>query len=320
MNYSPSWPDDESEFPESFKRPHYGLSTDDPICQEGKLQAVVDCTIDSKAFRGWTVTDTPWTIDDETDNCSGLMDCVGCKKCCMRGKLQVLGLGTALKTLFSVDGQEHPDQTVSSNRFCIANLPEALDLDQIPGDLVNESIKHVLFHIPYDIVFFKQCKHHVVPTQVPHTIHVRNTVILGLVENNFDLSSYSLKLSCGSSGTNLQEIKQLTQECNDMRNWKAGLEKFSYYGHELCILNEQPSSVKCKLPNGNAATRSLRNRRSSNSFCAKSDLFAMLCLQEGKRGRNVMFLEECNVSFLVGGVLSELGEVGSPVQSNLIEF
>lgn len=40
----------------------------------------------------------------------------------------------------------------------------------------------------------------------------------------------------------------------------------------------------------------------------------------GKRGRNVMFLEECNVSFLVGGVLSELGEVGSPVQSNLIEF
>ena len=35
-----------------------------------------------------------------------------------------------------------------------------------------------------------------------------------------------------------------------MRNWKAGLEKFSYYGHELCILNEQHSSVKCKLPNG----------------------------------------------------------------------
>ena len=33
-----------------------------------------------------------------------------------------------------------------------------------------------------------------------------------------------------------------------------------------------------------------------------------------------MFLEECYVSFLVGGVLSELGEVGSPVQSNLIEF
>ena len=62
MNYSLSCPDDgmchlgdcnvcdcaESEFPESFKRPHYGLSTDDPICQEGKLQAVVDCTIEVK--------------------------------------------------------------------------------------------------------------------------------------------------------------------------------------------------------------------------------------------------------------------------------
>ncbi|KAF3959389.1 hypothetical protein CMV_015785, partial [Castanea mollissima] len=43
---------------------------------------------------------------------SGLMDCVGCKKCCMWGKLQVLGLGTALKILFSVDGQEHSDQTL----------------------------------------------------------------------------------------------------------------------------------------------------------------------------------------------------------------
>ncbi|KAF3966824.1 hypothetical protein CMV_009117, partial [Castanea mollissima] len=47
----PFWPDD-----------------DDPICQEGKPQAAVDRTIDSKAFRGWTETDNPWTNDDETDN------------------------------------------------------------------------------------------------------------------------------------------------------------------------------------------------------------------------------------------------------------
>lgn len=89
-----------------------------------------------------------------------------------------------------------------------------------------------------------------------------------------------------------------------------------------------------------AATRSLRNRRSSNSFCAKSDLLAMLCLQEGvsilssggKKIAECLYIvyglyffyrqerKECYVSFLVGGVLSELGEVGSPVQSNLIEF
>lgn len=41
------------------------------------------------------------------------MDCVGCEKCRLWGKLQVLGLGTALKILFSVDGQQNTDQTVS---------------------------------------------------------------------------------------------------------------------------------------------------------------------------------------------------------------
>ena len=31
------------------------------------------------------------------------MDCVGCEKCKLWGKLQIIGLGTALKILFSVD-------------------------------------------------------------------------------------------------------------------------------------------------------------------------------------------------------------------------
>ncbi|XP_021904762.1 endoplasmic reticulum oxidoreductin-2-like [Carica papaya] len=75
----PFWPDDgmcrlrdcsvcecqESEFPESFKKP---FPSDDPVCQEGKPQAAVDRTLESKAFRGWTETDNPWTYDDETDN------------------------------------------------------------------------------------------------------------------------------------------------------------------------------------------------------------------------------------------------------------
>lgn len=33
------------------------------------------------------------------------MDCVGCEKCRLWGKLQVLGLGTALKILFSVNDE-----------------------------------------------------------------------------------------------------------------------------------------------------------------------------------------------------------------------
>ncbi|KAL7186056.1 hypothetical protein ACSBR2_027917 [Camellia fascicularis] len=75
----PFWPDDgmcrlrdcsvcecpENEFPETFKKP---LPSDDLVCQEGKPQATVDRTLDSKAFRGWMVIDNPWTNDDETDN------------------------------------------------------------------------------------------------------------------------------------------------------------------------------------------------------------------------------------------------------------
>ncbi|KAK9132572.1 hypothetical protein Scep_012100 [Stephania cephalantha] len=59
----------ENEFPEPFKKLFQrGLSSDDLICQEGKPQAAVDRTIDSKAFRGWVEIDNPWTNDDETDN------------------------------------------------------------------------------------------------------------------------------------------------------------------------------------------------------------------------------------------------------------
>lgn len=78
----PFWPDDgmcslrdcsvcecpAHEFPESFKRPNSQLSSDNLICQEGKPQATVDRTLDSKAFMGWMEIDNPWTYDDETDN------------------------------------------------------------------------------------------------------------------------------------------------------------------------------------------------------------------------------------------------------------
>ncbi|XP_027064166.1 endoplasmic reticulum oxidoreductin-1 isoform X2 [Coffea arabica] len=79
----PFWPDDgmcklrdcsvcecpETEFPELFKKPsQYALPSDDLKCQEGKPEAAVDRTLDSKAFRGWMEVDNPWTNDDETDN------------------------------------------------------------------------------------------------------------------------------------------------------------------------------------------------------------------------------------------------------------
>ncbi|KAI5662157.1 hypothetical protein M9H77_21480 [Catharanthus roseus] len=79
----PFWPDDgmcklrdcsvcecpENEFPEPFKKlSKRSLPSDDLKCQEGKPQATVDRTLDSKAFRGWIEVDNPWTNDDETDN------------------------------------------------------------------------------------------------------------------------------------------------------------------------------------------------------------------------------------------------------------
>ncbi|KAK1271194.1 Endoplasmic oxidoreductin-1 [Acorus gramineus] len=78
----PFWPDDgmcrlrdcsvcecpENEYPETFKKPFHGLSADDLKCQEGKPEAAVDRTVDSKAFKGWVDIDNPWTNDDETDN------------------------------------------------------------------------------------------------------------------------------------------------------------------------------------------------------------------------------------------------------------
>lgn len=58
------------------------------------------------------------------------MDCVGCEKCRLWGKLQVLGLGTALEILFSVDGQPNTRQNVSIS-FKLFHTYTALTLRNI---------------------------------------------------------------------------------------------------------------------------------------------------------------------------------------------
>lgn len=42
------------------------------------------------------------------------MDCVGCEKCRLWGKLQILGLGTALKILFTVNSEDNLRHNVRS--------------------------------------------------------------------------------------------------------------------------------------------------------------------------------------------------------------
>jgi ERO1-like protein alpha len=49
-------------------------------------------------------------------NVSKIMDCVGCDKCKLWGKLQTQGLGTALKILFSGKFDEHSELTPSSKK------------------------------------------------------------------------------------------------------------------------------------------------------------------------------------------------------------
>ncbi|WVZ01202.1 hypothetical protein V8G54_027271 [Vigna mungo] len=134
----------ESEFPESFKKPH-GFSMNDLVCQEGKPHAAVDRTLVSKVFGGWIEIDNPWTNDDETDNDE--MTYVNLQlnperytgytgSSARRIWDAVLGLGTALKILFSVDGQDNSSQTLQLQRNEVIALMNLLNR-------LSESVKFV---------------------------------------------------------------------------------------------------------------------------------------------------------------------------------
>jgi hypothetical protein len=79
---------------------------------------------------------------------SAIMDCVGCEKCRLWGKLQVLGLGTALKILFSVDGDNNLNQPLQLQRnevialFNLLNrLSESVKFVHEKGSSIEEVIK-----------------------------------------------------------------------------------------------------------------------------------------------------------------------------------
>ncbi|XP_060975014.1 endoplasmic reticulum oxidoreductin-1 isoform X1 [Cannabis sativa] len=89
-----------------------------------KLQAACPVPFDeAKLWKGQRGPELKQNIQKQFRNISSLMDCVGCEKCRLWGKLQVLGLGTALKILFSVDGHENIDQTFQRNEvIALMNL------------------------------------------------------------------------------------------------------------------------------------------------------------------------------------------------------
>ncbi|GER29127.1 endoplasmic oxidoreductin 1 family protein, partial [Striga asiatica] len=77
-------------------------------------------------------------IQKQFRNISALMDCVGCEKCRLWGKLQVLGLGTALKILFSVDGKSYPNEPLELQRNEVIALVNLLNRLSESVKLVNE--------------------------------------------------------------------------------------------------------------------------------------------------------------------------------------
>merc|ERR1711990_918549 len=58
-------------------------------------------------------------------NISLVMDCVGCEKCKLWGKLQITGLGTALKILFSSPSEDE-NQDITSLKQIFVNSSDSL--------------------------------------------------------------------------------------------------------------------------------------------------------------------------------------------------
>ncbi|KAF5186159.1 Endoplasmic reticulum oxidoreductin [Thalictrum thalictroides] len=102
-----------------------------------KLQAACPLPFDeAKLWQGQSGPELKQQIQKQFRNISALMDCVGCEKCRLWGKLQVLGLGTALKILFSVDGQNNVAQPLQLQRNEVIALLNLLNR-------LSESIKFV---------------------------------------------------------------------------------------------------------------------------------------------------------------------------------
>ncbi|KAI8351243.1 endoplasmic reticulum Oxidoreductin 1-domain-containing protein [Mortierella sp. GBAus27b] len=94
---------------------HYEFCTGNPQ-EDAKVKAMVDRLIETSAkspavfdekamFVGPGAQALKMEFRDHFRNISKIMDCVGCEKCRLWGKVQTSGLGTALKVLFSYNDE-----------------------------------------------------------------------------------------------------------------------------------------------------------------------------------------------------------------------
>ncbi|CAI7856183.1 unnamed protein product [Closterium sp. NIES-53] len=78
------------------------------VVRNERLQAACPLPFDeARMWRGDEGPQLKQTLQGHFRNISLIMDCVGCERCRLWGKLEILGLATALKILFSVDGNGH---------------------------------------------------------------------------------------------------------------------------------------------------------------------------------------------------------------------
>ncbi|KNA06491.1 hypothetical protein SOVF_180620 isoform B [Spinacia oleracea] len=104
-----------------------------------KLRAACPLPFDeAKLWQGQSGPELKQQIQKQFRNISALMDCVGCEKCRLWGKLQVLGLGTALKTLLSVEGNNHLNQPLQLQRNEVIALLNLLNRLSESVKLVHE--------------------------------------------------------------------------------------------------------------------------------------------------------------------------------------
>ncbi|KAJ3273421.1 hypothetical protein HDV01_004491 [Terramyces sp. JEL0728] len=85
-------------------------------------------------------------------NISEIMDCVGCEKCRLWGKIQITGLGTALKVLFSLDQDPRDFKLTRAELVALMNgfhrLSESIqivqDFQKLERKIINESENKLL--------------------------------------------------------------------------------------------------------------------------------------------------------------------------------
>ncbi|KAH9553464.1 hypothetical protein CY35_08G011200 [Sphagnum magellanicum] len=93
---------------------------------------------EAQMWRGSDGAELKQQLQNHFRNISALMDCVGCEKCRLWGKLQILGLGTALKILFSVEGQDSSAHTLDLQRNEVIALVNLLSRLSESLELVHE--------------------------------------------------------------------------------------------------------------------------------------------------------------------------------------